>query len=64
MRSLTEQKQIAQMLLKTEEIITARKQQLSDFDTLIKARFMELFGNPITRDPKGRQELKAARRLL
>ena len=57
MRSLTEQKQIAQMLLKTEEIITARKQQLSDFDTLIKARFMELFGNPITREKD--EELKA-----
>ena len=57
MRSLTEQKQIAQMLLKTEEIITARKQQLSDFDTLIKARFVEMFGDP-EMNPKGWQEVR------
>lgn len=51
------QQKVVDTLDKVIGIITIRKQQLSDFDTLIKARFMELFGNPITREKD--EELKA-----
>ena len=39
-----EQKRISKLLDKTETIIRSRKNELQAFDTLIKARFVEMFG--------------------
>ena len=41
----TEQKQIVECLQRIEAIIAHRKKQLQSFDTLIKARFVEMFGS-------------------
>ena len=45
--SAEKQKEIADILLKVVNIIENRKQELKKFDTLVKARFVELFGNPV-----------------
>ena len=45
---LAEQKHIAAILDKTQKIIAEHKQMLQKYDTLIKSRFIEMFGdNPI-----------------
>lgn len=44
---IEEQQKIAKTLEKTRSIINARKQQLSELDILIKARFVEMFGDMI-----------------
>ena len=46
--SLKEQEQQVQVLSRLQIIIGCRKEQLQSYDELIKARFVELFGNPIT----------------
>lgn len=46
-RSIDEQKAIVAKLAKTQSIITHRKQQLAKLDELIKARFVEMFGDPV-----------------
>ena len=51
-RSIDEQKAIVAKLAKTQSIITHRKQQLAKLDELIKARFVEMFGEPIS-NPMG-----------
>ena len=43
-----EQKQIVNVLDKTSALIELRQQQLTQLDTLIKARFVEMFGDPKT----------------
>ena len=50
--SYEEQKNMADMINKIEKIIGARQQQLSALDSLIKARFVEMFGDPVI-NPKG-----------
>lgn len=50
--SLAEQKQIAERLDKVQELIALQKEQLKKLDDLIKSRFIDLFGDPIT-NPKG-----------
>ncbi|OYP35685.1 hypothetical protein CG709_06095 [Lachnotalea glycerini] len=40
------QLEIASILEKAEKIISYRKQQLEEFDDLIKSRFVEMFGEP------------------
>ena len=40
------QEKIVNKLLKIEEVIQARQQQLQKLDELVKARFIELFGDP------------------
>ena len=45
-RSLEEQKTIVNKLAITQSIITHRKQQLAKLDELVKARFVEMFGDP------------------
>lgn len=45
-----EQKRIVEILSKCEKIIVSRKQQLQQLDELVKARFVELFGNPVKND--------------
>ena len=44
---MNEQIEIVNILEKAQEIISARKQQLTELDNLIKARFIELFGDPL-----------------
>lgn len=50
--SRDEQKNIVLNLNKVELLITQRKQQLSKLDELVKSRFIEMFGDPVT-NPKG-----------
>ena len=44
---VTEQKKIAEIIDKVNRIIVARRQELQKLDELIKARFVEMFGDPI-----------------
>ena len=53
--SLEIQEKIVNKLLKIEEVIQARQQQLQKMDELVKARFVELFGDPVT-NPMGWSE--------
>lgn len=46
--SIEEQKKIAGKLDKICDLITLRKQQLSKLDELVKSRFIELFGDPVS----------------
>ena len=46
--SLSEQRHIAAVLDKVSGMIALRKQQLAKLDELVKARFVELFGEPET----------------
>ena len=43
---LSEQNKIAEVLTRLEEIINARQMELEKLDELIKARFIEMFGDP------------------
>jgi type I restriction enzyme S subunit len=43
---LEEQRKIAETLSKVDELIAFRDQQLAKLDELVKARFVEMFGNP------------------
>ncbi len=45
--SFTEQKQITDVLDKVDELIALRKEQLAKLDELVKARFVEMFGDPV-----------------
>ena len=48
LKSILEQKEIVDILDKVKSIIDNRKQQLQQLDELVKARFVELFGDPKT----------------
>ena len=50
--SVENQREIAHLLLAALYIIEARQRQLRTFDTLIKARFVEMFGEPISNSKK------------
>ena len=54
--SLEKQTECAIILEKTYRVILSRKQQLQKMDELVKARFVELFGDPAT-NPYGWQQL-------
>ncbi len=45
--NLKQQQDIVNRLVKVERIIALRKQELTSLDELIKARFVEMFGDPI-----------------
>ena len=47
-RPITEQKKIVSELSKIQSIISARQQQIQKLDDLVKARFVEMFGDPMT----------------
>ena len=49
---LKEQKRIIERLDKTQNIINETKSLLSKYDTLIKSRFIEMFGEPATNPKK------------
>jgi type I restriction enzyme S subunit len=42
-----EQKKIVETLDKTGRLIELKRQQIQEFDTLIKSRFVEMFGDPV-----------------
>ncbi len=48
----SEQKEIVQVLDKVNSIIELRKNELQSLDDLIKARFVEMFGDPYINDKK------------
>ncbi len=50
--SIQQQKQISKELENVTVLIDKRKEQLSKLDELVKARFVELFGNPV-QNPMG-----------
>ena len=43
---VNQQKEIAEKFKKLEQLISLRKQQLANLDELVKARFVEMFGDP------------------
>lgn len=45
--NLEKQKQIVELLDKVTSLISLRKQQLTKLDELVKARFVEMFGEPV-----------------
>ena len=45
--SLGEQRKIAALLDKVSDLIAKRRQQLDKLDEMVKARFVEMFGNPL-----------------
>lgn len=45
---VNQQKEIAEKFKKLEQLISLRKQQLAKLDELIKARFVEMFGDPVS----------------
>ena len=50
--SLHEQQKIADIISKTLKLIKSRQSQLDALDNLVKARFVEMFGDPIS-NPRG-----------
>ena len=46
--NIQKQKEISDRLVKIEEIISLRQQQLAKLDELVKARFVEMFGDPVS----------------
>ena len=50
--SITEQQKIVANLAKVNELIALRKEQLARLDKLVKARFIELFGDPVASNNK------------
>jgi len=46
-RTLGEQRHISSVLGKVDALLSLRKQQLAKLDELVKARFVEMFGDPI-----------------
>ena len=54
--SLAEQRKIAAVLDKVSDLIAKRRQQLTKLDELVKSRFIELFGEPLS-NQKGWQTM-------
>ena len=48
--SVDEQKSIVEILVKTKGILEKRNDELNALDNLIKARFVEMFGDPVAND--------------
>lgn len=57
MIAIEAQKKVIKILDHLELCIKSRKQQISEFDLLVKSQFVELFGDPMI-NPKGWQEIK------
>ena len=60
--SLSEQEQIVEVLDKLQKIIEMRSNELSTLDELIKARFVEMFGDPIL-NPNGHLKEKIEKHI-
>lgn len=50
--SIAEQDSIAQQFVKVDTLISLRKQQIAKLDELVKARFVEMFGDPVSNQKK------------
>ena len=50
LRTAKEQKSIVTTMDKVSKLITLRKEQLAKLDQLVKSRFIELFGDPVTNE--------------
>ena len=61
-RTVKQQLQIVQELNTIKKLITARQQELQKLDDLIKARFVEMFGDPET-NSKGWAEISLSEKL-
>lgn len=48
--SIAEQKEVVRNVEKLNNLISLRKQQLAKLDELVKSRFVELFGNPVSNE--------------
>ena len=48
LRPIDEQRHIAAVLDKVSDLIAKRRQQLDKLDELVKSRFIEMFGDPVT----------------
>lgn len=59
--SLEEQWKIAAVLDKVSDLIAKRRQQLEKLDLLVKARFVEMFGDPVS-NPKGWEKFALGKR--
>ena len=57
---LSKQNEIVDIMDRVETIINSRQQELQKLDDLIKARFAELFGNPVLNDKGWEQKILAA----
>ena len=55
--SIEKQRQIVSILNKIMSVVDGRKQELQLLDALIKARFVEMFGNPVTNEKGWTQKL-------
>ncbi len=51
------QKEAVDILEKVSEVISLRKQELTALDDLIKARFVEMFGNPVINEKRWKQKM-------
>ena len=49
---LSKQKEICQNLIKAKKILSSNENLLSKYDTLIKSRFIEMFGDPVINEKK------------
>lgn len=58
---LEEQGRIAAVLDKVSDLIAKRRQQLDKLDELVKSRFIELFGDPVS-NPKGWKKVALGKR--
>ncbi len=58
---LDEQRKIAAVLDKVSDLIAKRRQQLDKLDEMVKARFVEMFGNPVE-NPMGWEKLALGKR--
>ena len=50
--SVEEQKNIVEILFKTKQVLEHREEEIKKLDELIKARFVELFGDPVRNSMK------------
>ena len=55
--SLQDQHVVIAILNKAQELISLRKQQIAKLDELVKARFVEMFGDPVQNTQKWEQAL-------
>lgn len=54
--SLREQEHIVELYGKADSLISLRKQQIAKLDELVKARFVEMFGNPVSNPLKWKRQ--------
>ena len=54
--SMSEQLRAVEQFEKVRNIMLLRQQQLAELDTLVKARFVEMFGNPVVNDKGWKQQ--------